>query len=213
MHSILTIAITWEFLLCAVIPFFLQAHDSLRHPDYIAKQIIYNNKYDFVDYNSNYFILPQPTTLLRFFEALGRAGHKKVKVVHIGDSHIQADIVTGHIRNTLQTIFGAGGRGFIFPYAAAGTHPGYDYFTYARGKWEYARNVFRDPILPLGLSGVTIRTTDLGAGFKIAFNQFYKKDNNTLLKIYCKKGIYSLDLLIKYDHFSDTLHVSCQDTL
>jgi LysM repeat protein len=203
-------AYTWLFWLI-MRP--LQAQDSLREPSYIARQIVYNNKYDFINYSANYFTWQNPAALQYFFESLAQTSNRKLKIVHIGDSHIQADIVTGHIRNNLQNIFGAGGRGLIFPYAAAATHPGYDYLTYARGKWDYARNVFRDPSLPIGLTGVSIKTSDLEANFRIAFNQFYKKENSTLLKVYCKKGSQAFDLVLRYDNIADTMRLVCQDTL
>src|ERR1700722_15048738 len=42
-----------------------------------------------------------------------------VRIVHIGDSHIQADILSGTVRNKLQQYFGNAGRGLIFPYQLA----------------------------------------------------------------------------------------------
>lgn len=187
--------------------------DSIRDASYIARNIQYDNKYTFIDYNSNY-ITTGADALNIFFDALKYADTRKVKVVHIGDSHVQADIITGTVRNRLQQVFGAGGRGLIFPYASANTHPGYDYSTYSRGTWEYARNIHKNPSLDLGLSGVSIRTTDSKAGFKIVFNRFYNdaSKNNRLLKIYCKKSEESFDLCVRYNEKTDTIRVNCRDT-
>lgn len=38
------------------------------------------------------------------------------KVVHIGDSHIQADWFSGRLRDLMQQQYGNAGKGFIFPY-------------------------------------------------------------------------------------------------
>lgn len=46
----------------------------------------------------------------------------KFSIVHIGDSHIQADVMTGTVRNNLQNKFGNGGRGLIVPLKIAGTN-------------------------------------------------------------------------------------------
>ena len=40
----------------------------------------------------------------------------KINIVHIGDSHIQADFFTNAVRKPLQQQFGNGGYGFTFPY-------------------------------------------------------------------------------------------------
>ena len=46
----------------------------------------------------------------------------KVVVVHICDSHIQADYFSGTMRELLQRKFGNAGRGLVFPYRAAKTN-------------------------------------------------------------------------------------------
>ncbi len=50
---------------------------------------------------------------LRALEAEPDAG--RVRVLHLGDSHIAADMLTGKMRSGLQTRFGDGGRGFVIP--------------------------------------------------------------------------------------------------
>jgi len=47
---------------------------------------------------------------------------KKVRIVHIGDSHIQADLFTAKMRKQMQTVFGNAGFGFTFPYSVANTN-------------------------------------------------------------------------------------------
>lgn len=53
--------------------------------------------------------------------------HKPVNIVHIGDSHIQAEGATTRIRTSLQNRFGNGGRGLMIPFKIAGTNQPLDY--------------------------------------------------------------------------------------
>ncbi len=96
-----------------------------------------------------------------FFERLRRLeAHEvgKVTVVHIGDSHIQADLLTGRVRLLLQQRFGAVGRGFIFPYRFADTNSPLDLKAGTDAMWDYRRNIYDRSGLPLGLAGMSIQT-------------------------------------------------------
>ena len=62
---------------------------------------------------------------------------KVVSIVHIGDSHIQANYITGMVRNLFQDDFGNAGRGLVFPYRLANSYGPNDVkFNYV-GKWDY----------------------------------------------------------------------------
>ncbi|MBD5182167.1 MAG: hypothetical protein HDS99_00040 [Bacteroidales bacterium] len=50
-----------------------------------------------------------------------------VRVLHIGDSHIQAEFVTNYIRERLQDKYGDAGRGLVAPLRLAGTNQSHDY--------------------------------------------------------------------------------------
>ena len=50
----------------------------------------------------------------RFFKALDNARNKKVRIMHYGDSQIEADRITSYLRNELQKKFGGYGVG-LFP--------------------------------------------------------------------------------------------------
>lgn len=99
--------------------------------------------------------------LARFFgklRALELGQLNKVRVVHIGDSHIQADVLTGEVRHLLQDRFGDAGRGLLFPYQVAGTNAPADLRSNSPNTWKVKRNVFPDIPLPVGVSGITLRT-------------------------------------------------------
>ncbi len=52
--------------------------------------------------------------LHRFFDALSKAQNSKVRIMHYGDSQIEADRITSYLRNQLQNKFGGVGVG-LFP--------------------------------------------------------------------------------------------------
>ncbi len=54
------------------------------------------------------------SSMNRFFAALDNAKNKKVRIMHYGDSQIEADRITSYLRNELQKKFGGYGTG-MFP--------------------------------------------------------------------------------------------------
>jgi lysophospholipase L1-like esterase len=77
---------------------------------------------------------PSGRAMLGFYQSLERAyqGEWVTRILHYGDSHVAADILTGSVRRQLQSCFGNGGAGFVLPgtpYSRAGvtcrTSPGW----------------------------------------------------------------------------------------
>lgn len=99
-------------------------------------------------------------------------GEQKVKILHIGDSHIQADYFSGHTRKLLQSTFGFGNgdRGFLFPYQIAKTNNPPNYKVIPTGNWTSCRNVEYKKECNLGLSGISVTTSDTNAAFVIALS-------------------------------------------
>ena len=135
----------------------------------IINQISYSKKLPFIDYNTNEIEFYNLNAIKPFFDKLKLTNDRKVTIFHFGDSHIQYDQSPGIIREKFQQIFGYSGRGFVFPYAAAGTHAAFDYKTKMNGNWSNSKNINKEINHPIGLSGVTIRTTDSTAGFQLQF--------------------------------------------
>lgn len=98
-----------------------------------------------------------------------------VNIVHIGDSHIQADFFSGFIRNGLQQDFGNAGRGLIFPYQLAKTNSPLDIQSYSNTGWSYNRVAHPEIHLAPGISGYGIQTTMQGATINISL----KPDENS----------------------------------
>ncbi|MFC1731178.1 GDSL-type esterase/lipase family protein [candidate division KSB1 bacterium] len=104
-------------------------------------------------------------------------GFGQMNIIHIGGSHIQADIFSGRIRQRLQTFYPGlnAGRGFVFPYRVAKTNTPVNYYVRYTGNWESCRNVEKIKNCNLGLSGISVTTFD-----SISTIQIILKDKNYL---------------------------------
>lgn len=183
--------------------------DSLKSSKYIDGLIKYHYYYPFINYDKNYIEWSDKSAVDSFYNKLSQTPRRKLKILHIGDSHIQADIFTGFMREKMQEFFGSGGRGLIFPYKAAKTHSAYDYKTYATGIWDYTRNNLREAKFDMGIIGATIHTTDSAAGFKIIFRDGFIKENFSTIKLYCKQDSQSFDIKLKYSSESNPIYIDC----
>lgn len=128
--------------------------------------------YDFVRYERNTIQQYKGTEMKYFFQSLkelqGRA-NRKVNIVHIGDSHIQADHFSGKLRKLFQedARFANGGRGFIFPYALAQSNNPYNYQVNYTGYWAGQKSVNRNVVSTWGLSAISAKTSDSRATITI----------------------------------------------
>ena len=163
-------------------------------------------------------------TLDSFFEKLSKLSKDKkgkVSIVHIGDSHIQADYFSGRLRKDFQKDFGNAGRGLIFPYQVAKTNGPSDYRSTSKADWQAKRNVFPDQSLPIGISGITIQTNDSTADLSIRLKDKEGIDySSTKMTLFHYKGAESYDFCIldslgneigkisnkSKDDFSSTVH-------
>jgi lysophospholipase L1-like esterase len=128
--------------------------------------------YPFIKLGNNHIANTDTPGLRTFYlalDSLRNGTRKKVQVVHIGDSHIQADLFSGRIRTQLQDSawFGNGGRGFVFPYPLAKTNNPYNYKVSYTGQWTGCRNVQRNQNCEWGLAGITAETIDSSATFTV----------------------------------------------
>lgn len=104
------------------------------------------------------------SSLNLFFEKLyymQEQGRGHVNIVHIGDSHIQADLFTNHIRKGLQAQYGNGGAGFSFPHQLAKTNGTYNTRYKSNAAWKSHRVIYpADASMDLGLSGIALETRE-----------------------------------------------------
>ena len=107
---------------------------------------------------------------------------RKVNIVQIGDSHIQADLFSHKTRLDLQARFGNGGRGFAFPHRLAGTNGSSDYKFSSNVKWSGWRNINSvNPDYPVGLSGIGLITS--ASDFAIEFDAKSAENEFNLIRV------------------------------
>jgi lysophospholipase L1-like esterase len=94
---------------------------------------------------------------------LKSTGQGVVSIVHIGDSHIQADFLSAVVRTGLQQFFGNAGRGIVFPYQLAQSNSPDDISSSSNTNWQFNRIAHPEiPVTP-GVSGYVIKTNTDGA--------------------------------------------------
>lgn len=172
---------------------------------------VYLRYYPYVHYVYNYIQWHHLQEVHTLFGWFGETVNRRLTVLHIGDSHIQADVFTGHIREQMQRTFGAGGRGLVFPYDAANTHSTLDYRTQAWGKWLYAKNINQFPKYDLGITGATVRSEDSTAGFRFIFKPGIIRDHFRNIKIFCKTSDVSYNLLVTSSKQDEPIYVRCSN--
>ncbi len=94
----------------------------------------------------------------RLGEALANADSRTVSIVHIGDSHLQAETPTMRLREKFQSRFGGGGRGLISPLKLSGTYQPSDYTLSSSGSWSPAKFLRYPWPHTMGFSGTALRS-------------------------------------------------------
>ncbi len=165
-------------------------------------------------------------------------GEGQINIVHIGDSHIQADYFSGRMRERLQTFFqGAlGSRGFIFPAKLIHSNNPFNFYVSSTGNWVGCRNIERNKTCTLGLAGASATTYDTNATIFIRLrSKDYPTYDFNRVKVFHNMDTSSYDVnvndyhlkqeFIDYDSlgysefilnkYSDsvTISVTCTDTL
>lgn len=136
------------------------------------------SKYSFIDSSLNVIQFPKGSASFEpFFKKLDTLvfeNRGQVKILHIGGSHLQADVISGRIREHLIKEYpGANaGRGFVFPYAAAKTNTPSTYASYYKGIWSRNRNIQKEITRPLGLLGIAVSTSDPRAEISILLDKY-----------------------------------------
>ncbi len=104
---------------------------------------------------------------------LGSDSVRQIRIVHIGDSHLLADVFSGKLRTLFQQKFGSAGRGLIFPYRLAGTNGPRDYTCSSNVYWQSLKSIYAGEGSSLGLSGLGIRS---GTGAPALYLQMKQKE-------------------------------------
>jgi lysophospholipase L1-like esterase len=125
-------------------------------------------EFPFIDYEAD--TLSNAVHLVPFFDKLLKLENgdtNQVSILHIGDSHIQADFLTREVRKSLQLKFGNAGRGLVFPLKAAGTNEPADYRSTTNTGWTVAKINSQNRNPEPGLSGISMFSGESGAYFDV----------------------------------------------
>lgn len=153
---------------------------------------VFENQYTCIDYESNLIDYNTEKYLFSFFNHLDYfVKHRKgkINIVHIGDSHIQADYLSGYARKLFQNTFGNGGRGFIFPFRLANTNNPINYTVSFGGRWSNCKANQYYEGCNLGINGISVSTADSNAFLIID----PEKNVNTDYSFNLLKMFYSVD--------------------
>lgn len=164
--------------------------------------VIFQEIYSCIRYEKNY--IDKDKYLFSFFNRLDhfiKERNGKINIVHIGDSHIQADYLTAETRTLFQESFGNGGRGFIFPFKMANTNNPINYSVTYGGHWRNCKAIQADDNCMLGINGLVISTNDSEGYMNIdadrmkkraySFDKiklFYEDDNESYTPIFTNPG-------------------------
>ncbi|GJM32499.1 MAG: hypothetical protein DHS20C18_15000 [Saprospiraceae bacterium] len=158
----------------------------------------WQTEYPFLNLDANEVVFPEQ--LASFFEKLRQLENgeiERLNIVHIGDSHVQADFWTGKMRQKFQARFGAAGRGLIFPYQLAGTNNPLDYRITSNTDWIARNNAFK-PGFPMGISGMSIHTTKPDFTMEVLIKDSLGDGRFNKVTFFNEKTTSSLDFALSF---------------
>ena len=150
----------------------------------------------------NYIQYKNPSVLKTFNEKWNTK--KKLTVLHLGDSHLQNENLPNKCRQLIQKIMGDGGIGLIQPFSIVKSYNASFYNSTHTGNWEYSKSYILPPKHPLGVRGMTAKTLDDQASFKIVFNANLL-EKNTILSVFASTDDESYMPLFSADSIPATL--------
>lgn len=104
-------------------------------------------------------------------EALKNARSQRVNIVHIGDSHEQADMGTSVVRRRLGSDYGSAGRGLTVPFKLAGSNQPTDYSITSSSPMKQSRLMKTPWPTPMGFTGIGVQPTDSAFSFNLEASQ------------------------------------------
>jgi len=166
-----------------------------------AQELDSTSIYPFVNHNIN--VIENATALDGFYQKLLDIKNKKreqLTVVHIGDSHIQADVISRAVREGLQNDFGNAGRGLIFPCKVAKSNEPYDIATSSTGSWQNDKIVKYAETMAIGLCGRSLKTETAGSELLFKIKNSENIDNSiNKISIFYNNSQNSFGLNLKCD--------------
>lgn len=112
---------------------------------------------------------------------LAKSSEIPVNIVHIGDSHLQADIATAVVRENLQFDYGNAGRGIITPLRMSGTNEPRDYAFTSTQAWNAVKLMSSSWPRTMGFTGTSITPITKSSNFLVSTSE--KEDYNPFSSI------------------------------
>lgn len=97
--------------------------------------------------------------------------HKKITIVHLGDSHIQGGYFTNRVRSLFSDAYGIKERGFVFPYSLAKTNGPEDVHFYSPSAWDGQKYNHSHIKEKAGISGYHLLMKDSVLSLTISLRQ------------------------------------------
>lgn len=130
--------------------------------------------YPFLNLSANNIIL-NGADWSRVISAINECDRRPMRIVHIGDSHIQADMATGYSRRLLQQEFGSAGRGLVVPLKLAGTNEPRDYAIASTSDFEVEKLLSHNWKSRMGFTGVSLTPKSSTFDFSISANEDFER--------------------------------------
>lgn len=155
-------------------------------------QTIDYSQYPFLNLDANSITLNGAdwSALRRLFAA---SSDTLVSIVHIGDSHIQAEGSTSRTRSLLQERYGSAGRGLIIPFKLAGTNEPRDYSITSASRFVTSKLLKQPWEGGMGFSGISLKPTTHLFSFNISvFRRPGSEPDFELIRVYASGHLPTL---------------------
>lgn len=190
-HTIVAV-LRFAFIICSVafadfIP--AKAQDSV---------LVAFRNYGLVNDTTN--VIQNAAHLDEFYESLYQLknlGDRIISIVHIGDSHIQADYLTHIMRKNFQEKFGNAGRGLVVPARVAGSHDAFNVVSSSSAVWKSKRCIHPNDPLPIGVGGITINTNQANTKLFVYMKDLWLDHSFNTVSLFFQKDITSFHFSLK----------------
>lgn len=100
-------------------------------------------------------------------QLIDHADSSRVAILHIGDSHFQADMASAVTRYRLADLYGAGGRGLVVPFRLAGTNEPTDYSIRSSDPMATSKLLKKPWAVTPGFTGISVSPSRESFAFEI----------------------------------------------
>lgn len=132
-------------------------------------------------------------------ENLESGSQTEVNIVHIGDSHIQADFLTKETRKMFQAQYGNAGRGFVFPYRFAKSWGPLDVKFRTSSLWTHCDVLHPKASCTIGTCGFSIQAQS-NATFSISTRKMEVEPAFSKIELWASSAILPSAAAETYSH-------------